>query len=134
MSEEIKVKSKEKKYRGKSLEELKQMSMTEVAKYLPSRSRRTLIRNANSVENFVKRCKTKLDRKKRIRTHLRDMIIVPGLVGMDIGIHDGRAFQNINVSLEMVGHRLGEFALTRRRVAHSGAGVGATKGSRTSKK
>lgn len=134
MVEEIQVRSKEKKYRGKSLEELQALDVRESAKYLSARSRRSVLRNFQDVEKFTKICETKISRKKRIRTHLRDIVIVPKLVGMTIGIHNGKAFQDVAITIEMIGHRLGEFALTRTRVAHSGAGIGATKGSRAKKK
>jgi|TARA_Y100000310_G_C20037605_1_gene514676 small subunit ribosomal protein S19 len=134
MVEEVRVRSKEKKYRGKSIDELKELSVKESAEYLKSRSRRTILRNVDFHEKFVKNCEEKIKKGKKIRTHLRDMIIVPKLVGLEIAVHDGKSFQIINVEFDMIGHRLGEFALTRKRVGHSGAGVGATKGSRTSKK
>lgn len=134
MAEEVKVKSKEKKYRGIDLEELKNLSMKEFAVYLPSSSRRSVLRHPEVLERFVKRCNDKIARKKRIKTHQRDLVIIPKLVGMKIGVHDGKSFQEIDIDIEMVGHRLGEFALTRKRVAHSAAGIGATKGSRAAKK
>jgi small subunit ribosomal protein S19 len=134
MNNEVKLRSKEKKYRGLLIEDLKKLTTKEVANYLSSRSKRTVLRNTQDVEKFVKRCEDKLNRKKRIRTHLRDMIIVPKLVGMTIAVYNGKVFENVNISIEMIGHRLGEFALTRKRVAHTGAGVGATRGSRVAKK
>ncbi|MDP4039618.1 MAG: ribosomal protein S19 family protein [Candidatus Pacearchaeota archaeon] len=132
--EEVKIRSKEKKYRGMSLEEMKILSVKDSAVYLPSRSRRSVLRHPEIIEKFVKSCENKISKKKRIRTHLRDIVIVPRLIGMTIGVHDGRAFQDVQIGTEMMGHRLGEFALTRKRVAHSGAGIGATKGSRMAKK
>jgi small subunit ribosomal protein S19 len=134
MAEEIRVRSKEKKYRGQSLEDLKALDVRESAKFLPARSRRTVLRNTDVVEKFIKSCEKKIAKGKRVKTHLRDIVIVPKLVGMTIGIHDGRNYQIVEVTMEMIGHRLGEFALTRTRVKHSSAGVGATKGSRTAKK
>jgi small subunit ribosomal protein S19 len=132
--EEVIVRSKEKKYRGKSLEELKALDIRECSKYLPARSRRTILRNTDVVEKFIKNCEIKIQRKKRIRTHNRDLIIVPKLVGMTIGIHNGKEFRIVEITMEMIGHRLGEFAHTRGMVKHSGAGLGATKGSRAKKK
>ena len=134
MAREVIVRSKEVKYRGKTLEELKGLDVRESAKHLPSRSRRSVLRNFDVVENFIKDCERKIAKKKRIRTHLRDIVIVPRLVGMTIGVHNGKSFEDVNITLEMIGHRLGEFAFTRTRVNHSGAGVGATKGSRAKKK
>ena len=53
---------------------------------------------------------------------------------MTIGIHNGKAFQEITTTVEMIGHRLGEFAMSRGKVNHGAAGLGATKSSRTQKK
>jgi len=133
MTEEI-VKSKEILYRGKPLEELKKLSIREVASYLPSRSRRSVLRNFDSIEKFVQRCERAYAEKKRIRTHLRDMVITPKLVGMTIFVHNGKSFQEVNILPQMIGHRLGEFVLTRARVVHGEAGIGATKSSKAQKK
>ena len=132
--EEVQVRKKEQNYRGKSLEELKELDVRESAKFMPSRSRRSVLRNFDVIQKFVKRCEKKLERNKRIRTHLRDIIIVPKLVGMTIGIHNGKAFQEITTTVEMIGHRLGEFAMSRGKVNHGAAGLGATKSSRPQKK
>jgi small subunit ribosomal protein S19 len=134
MAEEVEVRSKEKRYRGQTLEELKALDVREAAKFLPSRSRRSVLRNFDVVEKFVKTCEIKIEKKKKIRTHLRDLVIVPKLVGMNIGVHNGRNFHNVDITIEMIGHRLGEFTLTRTRVKHSSAGIGATRGSRSVKK
>jgi len=128
------VRSKEAFYRGQKLEVLKTLDVREFAKYLPARSRRTVLRNFQFVENFVKRCEASVLKSKKIRTHLRDIVIVPKLVGMHIGIYNGKTFNDITVTHKMLGHRLGEFALTRVKVVHGTAGIGATKGSRAEKK
>ena len=120
---------REKTYRGKNLEELKVLDTREFAKLLKARGRRALMRNFNVIENFVKRCEKKKAKTKAIKTHLRDLIIVPKLVGMTIHIYNGQKFVPVRIIEEMVGHRLGEFALTRKGVKHGAAGVGATKSS-----
>jgi len=132
--EEVQVRKKEQVYRGKPLEDLKALDVRESAKFLPARSRRTVMRNFDSIEKFIKRCEKKGVRNKRIRTHLRDIVIVPKLVGLTIGIHNGKAFQDVQITVEMIGHRLGEFSMTRPRVNHGSAGIGATKSSRSQKK
>ena len=134
MAEEVIVRSKEKRYRGQTLEYLKGLGVRECAQFLSARSRRSVLRNFDVNEKFIKNCEKKIERKKRIRTHNRDLVIVPRLVGMTIGVHNGKGFHDIFVDLEMIGHRLGEFAITRTKVTHSGAGIGATKGSRAKKK
>ena len=130
MAEEIQIQKKQFHYRGKSIEELKEMDTREFAKLLPARSRRSVLRNFQNIEKFVSRAKDKIKKNKKIKTHKRDLIIVPQLVGMEIQIHNGRAFIPLIVTGEMLGHFFGEFSPTRGKVAHSKAGVGATKGSK----
>jgi len=123
-------KKKEFTYRGKTISELKELDVRSFSKYLKARARRTAIRNFQEIENFVKRAKEKSDKKKKIKTHKRDLIIVPTLIGMTIHVHNGKEFFPVEIINEMLGHRLGEFALTRSKVTHTKAGVGATKGTK----
>jgi small subunit ribosomal protein S19 len=132
MAEEIK--KKEYLYRGQTIEQLKAFSIRESAKFLPSRSRRTVLRSFDAIERFVKNCEEKVARKKKIKTHLRDTVIVPKLVGYTIGVYTGKEFQEFTITAEMIGHRLGEFALTRAKAVHTTMGMGATKSSRAQKK
>ena len=131
---QVVVRSKEQFYRGHKIEDLKALDVREVAKFLPSRSRRSIMRHFDVIEKFLKKCTTCQEKKKKIKTHLRDLVIVPKIVGLTIGIHNGKEFQDIEITHEMIGHRLGEFAMTRTRVNHGDAGVGATKSSRAVKK
>ena len=129
MAEEINLKKKEFMYRGKTIEELKQLDIREFAKLLKSNERRTAIRQYNEVQKFILRCNKKIQKNKLIKTHLRDLLIVPQFIGLKIGIHNGKEFVPIQIIGEMLGHRLGEFAVTRSKVKHGAAGVGATKSS-----
>ena len=122
-------KRKEFTYRGKSVEELKKLNIREFAKFVPSRERRTLLRNSDVFENFISRCRKKIEKGKKIKTHNRNIIIVPEMIGMEIGVYNGKVFENVQIIPEMMGHRLGEFSLTRRHVKHGSAGIGATKSS-----
>ncbi len=126
----MEIRKKEFRYRGKTLEELKTLDVREFSKYLRSRPRRTVLRQFQRIEDFVNRAKVKVAKKKKIRTHQRDLIIVPELVGMTLNIHNGRTFLPVEVKGEMLGHVFGEFAPTRGKVNHGSAGVGATKGSK----
>ncbi|MBL7055234.1 30S ribosomal protein S19, partial [Candidatus Woesearchaeota archaeon] len=114
-------------YRGKSLEELKDMSMNEFADLLPSRQRRSLKRGLN--EQKKKLLKKMKNKEKATETHCRDMIILPEMVGCMIKVHNGKSFVAVVIMEEMIGHYLGEFAMTRQRVAHSAPGIGATRSS-----
>lgn len=133
-TQEVFIKSKELFYRGRNLEELKALDVREVAKFLPSRSRRSVLRNFQTHENFVKRCEIAVKAKKKIRTHLRDIVVVPRLVGMRIGIYNGKTFNDIEITHKMIGMRLGEFSLSRGKVTHGKPGLGSTKSSSGDKK
>jgi len=133
IQDEVVVK-KQVMFRGHSVEDLKKIDVREFAKFLKSRQRRSALRQFNKIEDFVKRCQKKIENKKPIRTHDRDIIIVPQMVGMKIAIHDGRTFQPVEIIGEMLGHYLGEFSLTRGKVKHGAAGIGSTKGTKTQAK
>ena len=128
------MKKKEILFRGKSILELKALDTRESAKFLPSRSRRAVLKHFDVIEKFLRRCDKKILRNKKIKTHLRDLVIVPKMVGLNIQIHNGKSFQDVLITIEMIGHRLGEFAQTRSKVNHGSAGIGATKSSRSAKK
>lgn len=125
----METQKKQFKFRGKSLEELKAMDTREFASLIRSKERRFILRNFQEIENFVSHAKEKQAKKKRIKTHNRELVVVPQMVGMQIQVHRGNQFIPFDVTEEMLGHRFGEFAPTRNRVAHTKAGVGATKGS-----
>lgn len=130
----MEIEKKKFKFRGKTEEELKKLDVREFAKLVKSRERRFLLRQFQKVENFVTRSKEKLKKNKPIKTHIRDVIIVPEMLGMKIQVYNGRQFIPVEVVPEMLGHRLGEFSPTRARIKHGSAGVGATKGSKAKSK
>ena len=119
-------------YRGYTLDQLLQMSMDEFIKLLPSRQRRSLKRGLTEAQRKLLEKDRKYKRlgiNKPIRTHARDMIILPEMVGMTIAVHNGKEFVPVEIVPEMIGHRLGEFAITNKRVVHGRPGIGATKSS-----
>ncbi|MCD6172003.1 MAG: 30S ribosomal protein S19 [Thermoplasmata archaeon] len=117
-------------YRGINVEEVKKMGIEEIMPYLTSRARRTLKRGLTPVQyRFLQRIR-KTDGEKAIKTHLRNMIILPEFVGHVIAVHNGKEFIPVKITPEMIGHYLGEFALTRKEVKHTGPGVGATRSSK----
>lgn len=120
---------KEFRYRGKNLEELKKLDTREFAKLVGADSRRFVLRHFDIIEKFVEKCRKNAGKSKPIKTHLRYLVIVPGMVNYTIGIHNGKEFVSIKIIPEMLGHRLGEFATTRRKVEHGAPGIGATKSS-----
>jgi small subunit ribosomal protein S19 len=118
-------------FRGKTVDELKTLETREFARYLKSRQRRTVLKQFQDIENFINRAKKKLEKNKPVRTHLRTLVIVPQMVGMKIHVYNGKEFFPIEITGQMLGHRFGEFALTRGKVKHSSAGKGATKSSKS---
>ncbi|MHA1872844.1 MAG: 30S ribosomal protein S19 [Candidatus Heimdallarchaeaceae archaeon] len=116
-------------FRGKTLEQLKEMNLEEFAKLINSRGRRTLLRGLNDRQKkLLENIRKKPD--KFHKTHERDMIILPEMVNSKIGVFNGKEYIMVIISPEMIGHRLGEFSQTRKRVMHSAPGVGATRGSK----
>lgn len=114
-------------FRGKKAEELKKLSLTEFADLLKSRARRSLKRGFTPAQ---KKLLEALKKDKRdYKTHCRDMIIIPEMIGKPIRVHNGKEFVMVRITEEMLGHRLGEFAATRKKVAHSSPGIGATRSS-----
>ncbi len=125
---------KEFTYRGHTLGELQDMSIDEFANLLPARERRVIKRGLPPRQQKLLdkvREVNEMDEPEEefIRTHCRDMIILPEMVGLRFGVYDGETFVPVEVESRMIGHRLGEFALTRKKVEHSTPGIGATRSS-----
>ncbi|MFH1257181.1 MAG: 30S ribosomal protein S19 [Candidatus Diapherotrites archaeon] len=120
-------------FRGKTIEELNALSIEEFSKLVTSRARRTLKRK--DFKKFLKKIEKARQAKaggkdvKPVKTHRRDTIVVPAMVGLKVGIHAGKEFQTVEITEKMLGHFLGEFALTRKRLLHGKAGIGATRSS-----
>ncbi len=112
-------------FRGKTLEELQTLTLDEMAELFPSRERRSIKR----MDDKKKAVLAKLEKKDKIKTHERELIILPTMVGKTIGVHNGKEFVEVHIQPEMIGMRLGQLSLTRKRIAHSGPGVGATRSS-----
>lgn len=118
---------KEFTFKGFTTEELQKMSVKEFSDIAPSRTRRSLKRGFTEPQKaLVKKIESG---KKSVKTHCRDMIIIPSMIGMNIKIHSGKDFFEVTIQPEMVGHYLGEFSLSRKVIKHSSPGVGATKSS-----
>ena len=114
-------------FMGKSDEDLKKLSMNELAEMFNSRTRRKMKRGFTEIE---KKLMASVEAKEgNIRTHCRDMIVLPSMFGMTIKVHNGKEWVPVEIVPDMVGHRLGEFALSTKMVKHGSAGIGATKSS-----
>ncbi|ETA68660.1 MAG: small subunit ribosomal protein [Methanolobus sp.] len=115
-------------YRGKTVAELQALDADEFIGMLPARERRTLKRGyTEGRKDVVQQLK---DGKDNLRTHYRDIIIFPEMVGKNVEVYNGKSFVAFEIQPEMIGHRFGEFAPTRSRVSHGSAGVGATRSSK----
>ncbi len=116
--------------RGKTLEELKSLNLEQLSTLLPARQRRSLKRGFNEEQRrFLEKLQANTD-STAVRTHCRDVLVLPQHVGKRVAVHTGKEFKEIEVRPEMIGHFYGEFALTRRFEKHSGPGVGATRSSK----
>ncbi len=119
-------------FRGKTTEEIEKLSLKEFIELLPARQRRSIKRgftdSQKSLLEKIKKAKQGVW-KKEIKTHVRDMIVLPEMLGLNIRIHNGKEFIPVNIIPEMLGHLFGEFVTTRKKVEHSAPGLGATKSS-----
>ena len=122
MAEILAKKSKDKFFRGKNVEELKAFPTREFAKLVRSRERRTIMRNYDVIEAFVKRMDDKIANGKMMKTHNRTIVIVPRMVAKRIGVYNGKEFLKVDITHEMLGHRLGEFSMTRKIAKHTSLG------------
>jgi small subunit ribosomal protein S19 len=115
-------------YRGYKIDELKAMGISELLPLMPARARRKVTRGLSRGEETLLAKIRGGDEK--VRTHMRDMIVMPVMIGKTIEIYNGKEFLKVEFQPESVFHYLGEFALTRHRVTHGSAGIGATRGSK----
>ncbi|MEJ2250652.1 MAG: 30S ribosomal protein S19 [Candidatus Lokiarchaeota archaeon] len=123
-------------YRGHTLDDLKRMNMDQFIQLLPARARRSLKRGLPPRhKKLLERLRRAYRAKKRgkdllTRTHCRDMLIFPEMVGLKIGVYNGQQFEVVEIRPSMIGHYLGEFSFTRRTVQHGSPGIGATRSSK----
>eukprot|EP00612_Vaucheria_litorea_P004562 CAMPEP_0171462768 /NCGR_PEP_ID=MMETSP0945-20130129/6667_1 /TAXON_ID=109269 /ORGANISM="Vaucheria litorea, Strain CCMP2940" /LENGTH=146 /DNA_ID=CAMNT_0011989347 /DNA_START=62 /DNA_END=502 /DNA_ORIENTATION=- len=124
-------------YRGLTLEDLLDKSATELMELFNCRQRRRLSRGLNiKVRNFIRKlrkAKTNCpfgEKPEVVKTHLRNQIVMPEMVGSVAGVYNGKVFNAVEIKPDMIGHYLGEFSITYKPVRHGRAGVGATNSSR----
>ncbi|HVP26623.1 MAG TPA: 30S ribosomal protein S19 [Candidatus Bathyarchaeia archaeon] len=123
---------KEFAYRGYTLNQLQGMSMDEFITILPSRQRRTLHRGLKPEQRTLLEKIREAQKKEgnmAVKTHVRNMVILPEMVGVTIQIHNGKEFVEVSIKPEMIGHSLGEFAITNKPVRHGTPGIGASRSS-----
>lgn len=123
---------KEFTYRGLSKEELENTSLENLFKLFNSRQRRSLTRGiTDDKRKLIEEIKAAKAGKLKtpIKTHLRDLIILPYMVGVAVNVFSGKEFVPVTIKTEMVGHYLGEYVITNKRVNHGAPGVGASRSS-----
>ena len=119
-------------YRGLSQKELEELPLDKMLKLFPSRARRSLTRGINDGKRkLIEEMKAAKagTLKNPINTHLRDVLILPSMVGVTLNVFSGKEFKPITITTEMVSHYLGEYVITNKRVSHGAPGVGASRSS-----
>lgn len=119
-------------YRGKTIEELQKLSTDDFTKLLKSRQKRAMKRMGIRYKELIVKVEKakKSGTKKVIKTQIREALILPSWVGMSFAIHNGKEFKPLEIRPEMLGHRLGDYAFSTKRVVHSAPGIRATRGSK----
>ncbi len=123
---------KEFRYRGFTVDQLNSMSTEAILQLLPSRARRSLNRGiSDDKRKLLEDVRSQKDGKLegQIKTHARDMIVLPVMVGATVGVYTGKEFLSIQIKPEMIGHYLGEYAITNKKVVHGTPGIGASRSS-----
>lgn len=121
-------------WKGLEEDKVASLSMEEFLKMISSRNRRTLLRLKSNppLKKFIEKVREikKTDPKKMIKTHRREAVILPEWLGLSFGVYNGKQFKRVDITLNRIGKRLGDFSHSTGRVQHSGPGVGATRGSK----
>ena len=122
---------KEFTYRGLTKKELESLSLENMLKLFPARIRRSLTRgitdNKRKLINEIKMAKT--GKNITIKTHIRDLVILPNMMDVTVNVFSGKEFMPVTITSELVGHYLGEYIITNKRVTHGAPGVGASRSS-----
>ena len=119
-------------FKGRMPSDLEKLSADEYLKLIKSRQRRSIRRNGTVYKKLLEKVERYKQRKidKPIRTHAREAVILPSWIGMRFDVYNGKEFLPVQVTANMLGHRLGEFAYSTKSVVHSAPGIRATRGSK----
>ena len=119
-------------YHGLSQKELEELPLEKLLKLFSARARRSLIRGINDGKRKligeIKAAKAG-NLKTSINTHIRDLIVMPFMIGVTINVFSGKEFVPVTITTEMIGHYVGEYVITNKRVSHGAPGVGASRSS-----
>ncbi|MCL4403239.1 MAG: ribosomal protein S19 family protein [Candidatus Marsarchaeota archaeon] len=119
-------------FKGKTSSEAVHVTDEEFKRLVGSHIRRSIERNALEYRNLLEKI-SKLKGKgaaKPIKTHCREAVILPSWIGMRFEVYNGKQFVPVDIIANMLGHKLGEFAYSTKRVQHSAPGIKATRGSK----
>jgi len=122
-------------YRGFTLDELQQISMDDFIRLLPARQRRSMLRGLPNEQRIfietLRKAKQAAEKGQSltVKTHCRDIVILPEMVGMTVLLYSGKEFVPVPITLDKIGHYLGEYVITNKRVVHGTPGIGASKSS-----
>ena len=120
---------KEFTYHGLSKEELANIPNEKLFKLFTARARRSFTRGINDDKRKLMEEMKDKNNKNPIKTHLRDVIILPYMIGITVHVFSGKEFVPVIIAVQMVGHYLGEYVITNKRVNHGAPGVGASRSS-----
>lgn len=118
-------------YRGKEIDELRRMPTDQFMLLVNSHARRSFQRMGIQFKKFMEKMRKAKAKNKVMRTHFRQMVVLPEMVGMHFKIYNGKDWADCVPTVDMLGRRLGEFSHTCKLVKHSGPGIGATRGSKS---
>ena len=119
-------------FRGKAQADMSDISQGSYVPLIKSKMRRSIKRNGISYQKLLEKVEKhkRLNSTKPIRTHVREAVILPAWLGMRFEVHNGKEFLPVYISVNMLGHRLGEYSHTTKHVQHSAPGIRATRGSK----
>ena len=120
------------KYRGYTVEQIQSMSLESFLLLVPSRQRRSLNRGiSHEKRKLLEDVRATRDGKLKtpIRTQARDMIVLPFMAGLTIHVHSGKEYISLEIKPQMIGHYLGEYVITNKRVQHGTPGIGSSRSS-----
>lgn len=81
---------------------------------------RSLKKGPNINERLLEKVKNQKPEDGAIKTWARDAVITPEMIGFTFGVHNGKKHVEVQVTEDMVGHKLGEFSATKKFIRHGG--------------
>merc|ERR1712014_398523 len=118
-------------YRGVELERLLDMSNAELMELMCARQRRKFSRGiSRAPTTLLKKLRAKKqgvpygEKPEPVKTHLRNMVIVPEMIGSIVAIYNGKQFISAEMKPEMVGTYLAEYSITYKPIRHGRPGLG----------